>query len=127
MTANSYLAAMEEMQREVAQSLYDDEQAILKALAPDGVPFGMQDHVLDNNAKLSQYLLGFKDNVPAQQAWIQQRVQEGTAMLQNAGVPVEAAAQNDARVWEAAFQAAVYYSYKMEGLLRVHQRRNGNG
>ena len=124
MTADSYLAEMEEIQTEVAQSLYDDEVAILNALAPNGVPFGMQDHVLNNNAQMGKYLLGFKGQVPAQQAWIQQRVQENADMLMSAGVPLYAAAANDTRVWEIAAEAAIYYSYKMEGLLAAHMKRN---
>lgn len=121
--SDSYLAEMDEMQDMVAQSLFDDEQAIYAVLAPDGVPFGMQDHVLDTPSKVQQYLLGFKGNPQAQQQWISERVQESINMLEDAGVPVEAAAQNDTRVWEGAMEAALYYSAKMESMVAQFEKR----
>lgn len=121
----SFLAELESMQQEVAQQLFDDEQEIYHLLAPDGVPFGMQDHVLSDPDKIVQYVTQFRGNPPAQQIWIRNRVNASISELDAAGISLDMAASEDTRVYEAAMEAAIYYSYRMEGLLKTFKRREG--
>lgn len=121
----SFLAELESMQEDVARELFEDEQEIYRVLAPDGVPFGMQDNVLSDNDKIIQYVTQFRGNPQAQQIWIRNRVNASISQLDAAGISLDMAATEDTRVYEAAMEAAIYYSYRMEGLLKTFKRREG--
>lgn len=123
MSAPTFIAEMEQIGQEVAEWLNEQQQDVLNAMAPNGVPFGLTDKELTRPERLQDYLEHFRGNPDAQANWIRTRVQQTIQELETKGV--DPAAIASVHPYEVAMNAAIYYSYKMELLMKQHEKKVG--
>ena len=106
---------IEQVTKEVVQSVADDLEMILEDFMPDGVAFG--EEAMSQQRQLEEYLAaGLHDNPEAAANWMRERVAILTQKLQEWGVPPELIPS--IHPYNIVEVAALQYSAKMERMLR---------